>query len=87
MCVGEYTNYPEELMLFNALFKFYAPFCVRNHIFCDFRCKRINSRIEINIQKPLVVSWFIGKTVNCEPTTVNGYNHVFVRFNSSAHLT
>jgi len=30
MCVGEYTNYPEELMLFNFLFKFHAPFCVRN---------------------------------------------------------
>ncbi len=33
MCVGEYTNYPEELMLFNFLFKFYAPFCVRNQKF------------------------------------------------------
>jgi hypothetical protein len=32
MCVGEYTNYPEELMLFNFLFKVYASFCVRNLI-------------------------------------------------------
>jgi hypothetical protein len=33
MCVGEYTNYPEELMLFNSLFKFYAYICVKNQIF------------------------------------------------------
>ena len=32
MCVGEYTNYPEELMLFNSLFRFYAYICVKNHI-------------------------------------------------------
>ena len=30
MCVGEYTNYPEELMLFNCLFKYYAYICVKN---------------------------------------------------------
>jgi len=35
MCVGEYTNYPEELMLFNFLFKVYASFCVRNQIFFE----------------------------------------------------
>jgi len=35
--------------------------------------KRMNSRIEINIQNALVVVSFIRKTVNCEPTTVNGY--------------
>ena len=30
MCVGEYTNYPDELMLFNSLFRFYAYICVKN---------------------------------------------------------
>jgi len=30
-------------------------------------------RIGINIQNASIVAWFIGKTVNCEPTTVNAY--------------
>jgi integrase len=43
MCVGEYTNYPEELMLFNCLFKFYASFCVRNLVFIP---KRVAERLK-----------------------------------------
>jgi len=39
-----------------------------------FRCERIYSRVESNIQNASIVAWVIAKTVNCEPTTVNGYS-------------
>ena len=35
----------------------------------------MGSSFEINIQHASIVAQFIEKTVNCEPTTVNGYNY------------
>ena len=40
---------------------------------------RINSRIEINILNVSVAAYFIGKTVNREPTTVNPFHQLIWR--------